>query len=57
MEIIHEMKMDVTIIDKGAKEGSLPMGVNNMSDLEAKLKEALGADDIHVTDHKRFEKD
>ena len=57
MEIIHEMKMDVTIIDKNAKEGSFPMSALDMADLEAKLKEAIGADDLHLTDHKRFERD
>ena len=58
MEIVNEMKLDVTIIDKHvANDGTLPMGAVDQADLEAKLKAALGADDLHLTEIKQFPRD
>ena len=55
MEIVYELKLDVTYADKEAASGSFPLGAQDMSDLTAKLKGLLWADDLHIANLKTFE--
>ena len=55
MEITHELKLDVTIIDCDAQSGDLPLKATDERDLEEKLKKAFDVDDLHINDLKSFE--
>lgn len=55
METVYEMKIDVTFVEKDSVTGSLPFGLTDRLALAAKLKERLGADDLHITGVKVFE--
>lgn len=55
MEIVHEMKMDITIIDEFCKSGDLPLRQRNIKDVETILKALWNVDDLHITSLQSFE--
>ena len=57
MEIVHEMKIEATFIQKDAESGDLPFEAVSNGHLEEILKAKLDADDLHITSSKAFERD
>ena len=54
MEIVNELTIRATIIDRNAEDGALPFGTRDEKDLGCILKEKLGADDLHIESFKQF---
>ncbi len=57
MEIVNEIKLAVTIIDRDVPEETLPYGAKDNADLEKILKKYLDADDLHLTQIQQFVRD
>ena len=55
MEIVHEIKMDITIVDTSCESGDLPLRQRNIKDVETILKALWNVDDLHITSLQSFE--
>ena len=55
MEIVREMKLDVTLVEHGMNSGDLPLRAGSMQELEQAMKVACGVDDLHITSMQSFE--
>lgn len=54
MEIIHEIDLHVTMIDRDVEGNVYPNGPEYLKQMQEKMKQLLDFDDVRVKDAKKF---
>lgn len=54
MEIIHEIDLHVTMIDRDVEDNVYPNGPEYLKRMQEKIRQLLDVDDVRVKDAKKF---